>query len=256
MYSDAKLLVVDDNNINLYVINQLLQEFGVEADCVPNGKACIKKVSKKQYDIIFMDHMMPEMDGIETFAKLKENSEFATPVIVLTANAGDEYADLYRKEGFAEYLVKPVEKDVLGKILAKYLGASEGKMEENVAGPVDSNKRDKLIECGFAEIDALIETGMPIEEFETLLSIFKEESLDKLADADEYAKTNNMREYAVIVHGLKNDAGMISDMELKEHALSHEIESKAGNLAYVQEEWPKLKKHWNETIARIDKYFN
>ncbi len=270
-YQNAKVLVVDDNNINLYTINQLLLEYGINADCVPNGKACIKKVSKKEYDLIFMDHMMPEMDGIETFNHLKENPEFKTPVFVLTANEGDEYKEIYAKAGFAEYIVKPVDSSVLDTVLDKYLSKNESErdnllvndvIEENTVFSSNSNimnddpRRDKLYNAGFTNVDELIAAEMSLDEFDMILSIFAEESLEKMADAEEYYSTENMREYAVIVHGLKNDAGMVSDMDLREHALKHEIESKAGNIEFVREEWPVLTAHWQETLDRINSYFS
>jgi len=259
-YKNARVLVVDDNNVNLYVLSQVLEKYGIEADCVPSGKACVKKCSKKEYDLIFMDHMMPEMDGIEAFSIIKENPGFNTPVIALTGNTEEGAGKIYADNGFAMYMQKPVNDSNIEKALEQFLDnkADECKnVPENkpLVESVNNPKRDKMVKYGFTVIDELIESGMSIEAFEEILSIFMEESKEKLPVCDEHYNTLNMREYAVIVHGLKNDAAMISDMDLSAHAKEHEIESKGLNEDFVKEKWPELKEHWQETINRIENYF-
>lgn len=258
-YKTAKVLLVDDNSINLYIIGKILEECNIAADYAYNGKSCIKKVENKKYDLIFMDHMMPDMDGIETFKILHENPDFNTPVVVLTANDGDEYEKIYKEIGFAAYLYKPVNNEIIYSILEKFLSCKLDKenltKDEAFSGNDLTFRKEKLKESGFIIIDELLANGMSITDFEILLSIFCEDSSEKLLKADEYVNDNNLREYAVIVHGLKNDAGMISELELQEEALSHEIESKAGNESFVKRNWPKLKANWQKLIDRINKYF-
>ena len=104
----ANILVVDDNGMNLKVMRGLLKKFNPQVDFAPSGQKCIEKVMNKKYDLIFLDHMMPEMDGIETLHKLKEIEGFDTPVIALTANAIQGVEQLYLSEGFDKYLSKPV----------------------------------------------------------------------------------------------------------------------------------------------------
>lgn len=258
--ADVKVLVVDDNQINLYVADGVLEGLGIKADCVPNGEACIRKVSKKPYDIIFMDHMMPDMDGIETFRKLRQDPEFKIPVVAMTANIGAEYEALYKNEGFASYLAKPIDGKKIASIINAHVLEGTGVVteshEKEAEEQVCDARRDKLVDCGFAIIDDLIKDGMAIEEFETLLDIFREESETKKPSCDEYARNKDIANYAIIVHGLKNDAAMISDMDLSAHSKEHEIQSKAGNQEFVDAKWPELEKHWEETLERIDKYFN
>lgn len=239
-YRGIRALVVDDNSMNLYVANSILEGMDIVADCVPSGKACIKKVSKYQYDVIFLDHMMPECDGIETFKLLKQIPDFDIPVVVMTANVGEDYEKLYEKEGFCAYLPKPIDKERIENILNDVL-----------------RKRgwDRLENLAFDGIKDLANSGMPIKEYEILLDIFRDESREKISLAANCVNDGNIKDYAIIVHGLKNDAAMINDMDLSVHAKEHEVESKAGNISFVNEHWSELLSHWEETLERIDRYF-
>jgi len=119
----AQILAVDDNEMNLKVTSKLLEPALMQIDTAKSGAEALILADEKRYDIILMDHMMPEMDGIETFKRIKENSEFnkATPVIVLTANAILGAREQYLKAGFSDYLSKPVIPKELEDMIKKYL---------------------------------------------------------------------------------------------------------------------------------------
>lgn len=107
----AHVLIVDDNETNLMVAEKLLRETKVNIDTVTSGKSCLKKTLQNRYDVIFMDHLMPTMDGIECLHEIRKQTgglNQNTPVVALTANAGGENQALYRREGFDGYLLKPV----------------------------------------------------------------------------------------------------------------------------------------------------
>ncbi len=121
---NARVLVVDDNKMNLKVIKELLKRTEIRLDFATGGNQCLVMTSKVKYDLILMDHMMPEPDGVQTLHMLREaekNLNRETKVIVLTANAIEGVAKEYLKEGFADYLSKPVEPVKLESVLAKYL---------------------------------------------------------------------------------------------------------------------------------------
>ena len=121
---DARVLVVDDNRMNLRVIEALLKRTKIQMDFVMSGLECLEKTRSKKYDLILMDHMMPEPDGIQTLHMLREeqgNSNQNTNVIVLTANAFEGVEEEYRKEGFAGYLSKPIVPEKIEEMLEKYL---------------------------------------------------------------------------------------------------------------------------------------
>ena len=113
-----RALIVDDNIINLKVTQKVLEKEGLEVHTAISGYACLDMVGKNKYDIIFMDIMMPKMDGVETFHKLKEMEGFKTPVVTLTADDNIGSKEKYLKEGFTDYLSKPINIENLKKIIA------------------------------------------------------------------------------------------------------------------------------------------
>ncbi len=123
----ARVLVVDDMQMNLLVIQGLLKETLVQVETALSGEAALTLTKQKQYDVILMDHMMPFMDGIEAFHRIREEEgpNRNTPVIMLTANAVNGMEAEYLDEGFSDYIAKPVKPDILEKILRKYIPESK-----------------------------------------------------------------------------------------------------------------------------------
>ena len=120
--SGKKVLIVDDNKINLKVASRLLQGYKVITEEVDSGFSCIDKIKAKEvYDLILMDDMMPKMSGVETLQKLKEIDGFNIPVVALTANAITGMKEKYLADGFTDYLAKPIDKNELNNIISKYL---------------------------------------------------------------------------------------------------------------------------------------
>ena len=122
-YNGKRILVVDDNKVNLKVAERLLRNYNLDITLVSSGQDCIDKINNgEKYDLILMDDMMPNMSGVETFHKLKTISSFNAPVIALTANAISGMREKYLSEGFDDYLPKPIQKSELNAILVKFLG--------------------------------------------------------------------------------------------------------------------------------------
>ncbi len=120
--NNKKVLLVDDNKINLKVAERLLESYGIKTDSVESGFACLDKIKKgEEYDLIMLDDMMPKMSGVETLKKLKGIKGFNMKVIALTANALTGMREKYLSDGFDDYLAKPINKDELNKVINKYL---------------------------------------------------------------------------------------------------------------------------------------
>ncbi|MCI6265249.1 MAG: ATP-binding protein, partial [Erysipelotrichaceae bacterium] len=120
-YSDKKILVVDDNMLNIKVATRLLKNYKIVPDTVLSGEECIEKLKEKKYDLILMDDMMPKLSGGETLKKLKEDIHFDIPVVVLTANAISGMREKYLSAGFTDYLAKPIDKLELDRVLKENL---------------------------------------------------------------------------------------------------------------------------------------
>lgn len=122
--SDDKILVVDDNRMNLKVIQLYLRGVPIQLDTAMGGTECLLMTKEKKYDLIFMDHRMPGLNGVETLHMLRsdtENINCKTKVIALTANADVGMKDQYLQEGFDDYLSKPVEADKLKEMITNHL---------------------------------------------------------------------------------------------------------------------------------------
>lgn len=125
---DAKILIVDDNEMNLEVERKLLDGTEIVVDTARSGQEALEKTSVGSYDIIFMDHLMPEMDGIECMQRIRKQSaglNNRVPIIVLTANAGSENKELYARSGFEDYLVKPVSGRQLEEMVLAHIAESK-----------------------------------------------------------------------------------------------------------------------------------
>ncbi|MBS7008409.1 hybrid sensor histidine kinase/response regulator [Anaerostipes sp.] len=122
-FPEAKILIVDDNQINLGVAEALMDPYQMQIDCASSGKEAVQAVKRFGYDLIFLDHMMPEMDGIETLKAIRAlpDPKNNIPVIALTANVTKEAQELFKKEGFDGFMPKPVDIRLLDEILMKYL---------------------------------------------------------------------------------------------------------------------------------------
>ena len=121
-FTGKKVLLVDDNNLNLKVAARLLKEYNLEPELIDSGFACLEKIQEgSKYDLILLDDMMPKMSGVETFKKLKEINGFNMPVVILTANAISGMKEKYLEEGFNDYLAKPIDKAELKRVLNHYL---------------------------------------------------------------------------------------------------------------------------------------
>ena len=120
--SDKKVLIVDDNKINLKVASRLLSDYACSVETFDNGFDCVEKIKAGgSYDLILMDDMMPKMSGVETLHKLKELPDYSIPTIALTANAISGMREKYISEGFNDYLSKPIDKSELNRVLVKFL---------------------------------------------------------------------------------------------------------------------------------------
>ena len=122
------ILAVDDNRTNLRIVRLFLKRVEIVPALCTNGKEALEMCKREKYDLILLDHMMPEPDGIETLHLIKEDPDSKnkdTPVIVFTANAVSDSRELYMKEGFADYLTKPVDANILENTVKKYLPDSK-----------------------------------------------------------------------------------------------------------------------------------
>lgn len=144
-FINVKALIVDDNEINLMVGGEMLRSYGISVDEADGGQIAIDMCSKEKYDIIFMDHMMPEIDGIEAAHQIRRTSKlnYETPIIALTANVVAGVHSQYLECGMNDFVSKPIEVEHLHQVLLKWLAPDKAKTQEKVSQVSTERKQDK-----------------------------------------------------------------------------------------------------------------
>jgi PAS domain S-box-containing protein len=253
---DAKVLVVDDNSINLNVAAGLLGLSQITADMAASGNEAIEKVNKNKYDLIFMDHMMPGMDGIET-TKIIRTLGIKTPIIALTANAIAGAKDEYLAAGMNDLLTKPIKKSLLNKLLEDWLPAEKVTIQKEApedtdkysqagAGDIPEKRKDfwnKLENIeGLSIMTGLERVAGQRDVFEKSLNLMQKE-IDKCSrNLSEFLAADDMRNFCIEVHGIKGSLANIGAMKLSADAYELEKTSDLGDSALCAHNLPRFLK--------------
>ena len=239
---DAVVLMVDDTPMNLTVFRNLLKQTKVQIDTAERGAEGLELMRSKKYDIIFLDHMMPEKDGIETLHELKTdaaNPNLHTPAICLTANAISGARERYLAEGFDDYLTKPIDADALEEMMMKYL-PKEKVIKQTGGKDTPEEPSVELPEwlCKIEEID----TGSGLKHCggkEGYLETLKIYGSDAAANADKienFWRTRDLANTTIKVHALKSTSRAIGAESLGALAEKLELAGKAGDTAALDAE--------------------
>ncbi len=252
---DAHILVVDDNEMNLFVVEKLLKTTEIVVSCCDSGERCLELIRQRHYDVILLDHMMPGMDGIETLKRMKEMKHHLckdTPVIALTANAIVGVREMYLADGFDDYLSKPIDSNELETMLRKHL--PEEKVVVDILEPQVSveeffdttpadeaeDMRPDLAEEKTEDTEVYIdrETAMMYcagseEMFHEFLGMFcklRDSKLEKILKCYQEEDWNG---YGIELHALKSTSLSIGGKRLSELSLELEKAGKAGDAEFI-----------------------
>ncbi|SDB45481.1 hybrid sensor histidine kinase/response regulator [Butyrivibrio sp. INlla16] len=258
---DARILVVDDNEMNLQVLKGLLKATKLMVDTALSGKECLKKLAKEHYELVLLDHMMPEMDGIETLKRIREEG-YELPVFALTANAAHSGEHYYVKKGFNGYLEKPVNVKKLEETLKSNIpeellqepdptdftsdensGKNENPMEGMEwlfsVGGIDVAEGIKNCGNSKAFLDALNTFYFTVEQ--------KADEIEKAYEGGDYDF------YTIKVHALKSSARIIGASKLSELSAKMEEAGKIGNIEEIKENTSSLLEMYREYKNSLSK---
>lgn len=266
---DADILVVDDNAVNRKVFRNLLKDTQMRIDEADCGEECLTKVVNKKYDLIFLDHMMPGMDGIETlhaFPQQEGNVNLETPVIALTANAVNGAKEMFLQNGFDDFFAKPIVYQKLEKLLWKYLPQNKiiesdvTQSEEQIHKETEEASQIQQRLETVSELDleyaylhnkeprdllAVIEDFVPIADTDAAtLDIFKKNISDR----------DNLRQYRIKVHAMKTSAAMIGALTVSSIAKLLEHAARDENTDIIETIHPIFMEQWkslNEQLKTI-----
>ena len=232
---DARVLVVDDTSVNLTVFVNLLKHTALRIDTAESGDEGISFFKENHYDVIFLDHMMPDKDGIETLKEMKETADTPnkeTPVICLTANAISGMREMYTNEGFDDYLTKPIDAERLETMLLQYLPKEKVTVTSN-NGDNDDNEETEdntlpafLYDIKELDPDAGLSYCGDAEDYIMALTLYLGSAEEKAEEIEKYWAAGDIKNTTVKVHGLKSSSRAIGALELGEFA---ERLEKAGN---------------------------
>ena len=256
---DYRVLVVDDNKINLKVACGALEPYKFKVDEAKSGHQAIDLVKKNVYDLILMDHMMPEMDGIEATDHIRhdcgENGK--KPIIIaLSANAYNNARDMFLNNGFQDFISKPIDKNELHQMLCKWIPQER---RQSVEGTVEAER--KISRAGMAEIymagvDVNAAMGAHtggMDGYLELLELYymdgeeKKELLERLVQAEDF------KNYEIEVHGLKSASANIGAFEFSELAKSHEFAAKEENYQFIRDGLAKLQSEYQFLLREIER---
>ena len=234
---DTKILVVDDNAINLNVISGLLRLCDLAPVTASSGSEAIEMIRRDRYDVVFMDHMMPEMCGVEATRIIRDMGT-KVPIIALTANAVINAKEMLLAAGMDDYLSKPIIRDELNKMLLKWIPSSQlisGHILKSVDGNFESEEQNEFWNK-IKNIEGLsIEIGMErvsgqMNLYENTLKLMANGTEKCLNNLNDFLAANNMHDFAIEAHSIKTSLANIGIMELS--ARAHELEISAGRQDY------------------------
>lgn len=268
---DAKLLIVDDVEMNLKVAEGLLKETQIQIDTALSGKQCLEYIRNKRYDLIFLDHMMPEMDGIQTLQNIKSLTDHENrdvPVIMLTANAVVGAKEEYLAAGFTDYLSKPIHEVRFKQMILKYLPqdlickSEESETIVDVASQVQGEQGTETKSERLRQLEEQagldIQTGLTycMNEEGFYVDIVKEYlNSDKVSKLEEFFSAQDWSNYRTVVHALKSTSLTIGAVHLSEAAKALEMAAKEDRGGYILEHHNEVLEEYKTLMEKLTEIF-
>ena len=262
-FSNVKVLVVDDESLNVMVTKNLLRRYGINADIASSGEEAVDMCRNEDYDLIFMDYMMPRMDGIEAAGRiraLKESGDGNVPAMVaFTADAVSTAKERFINEGFLGFLNKPVENAELEKILLSLLPESSVRYYDTVR--IEDDPVPESI-SGDRDFDILRKSGIDCDKgmgsclndkdmYVAVLQEFLKDSGNKQKEMDRFFAEENLSDFTIRIHSVKSSSLMIGAEEVSRRAKDLEQAAKNGDMDFVKENYPLFVPEYKKTISAI-----
>ena len=256
--SGQRVLVVDDNKINLKVAEKLLAEYKLDIELIDSGRECINKIlSGEKYDLILLDIMMPKMKGPEVLQNLKNIIGFNTPVVALTADIISGMEEKYISQGFDDCMPKPIVEENLYYMLKRFLQEKGAPAHE--VGVIESPKVEhipdqKVLEENEINVETSLETHGDMNNYNTAAESFYNIIEEKLAQLYEYKNNSDLDNYCILCRAIKDEADSLGFINFSKLAAEHEQASKDKNIEYIDSNYAKLKMESIKTLDVLKKY--
>ncbi|MCR4755519.1 MAG: response regulator [Lachnospiraceae bacterium] len=254
---DARILVVDDTEMNLTVITSLLKKTKIAIDTAMSGKDAVALAAANKYDAVFIDHMMPDMDGIDTLKAIRgDGLSKSAPAVALTANAVSGARRMYLDAGFTDYLSKPVDGTRLEKMLYELIPddkiLSVNDTQDSVSDTEsDTGLYDWLVNIDEIDVKAGLSNCGSTEGYLSVLSVFHQTAESKASEIEELFKTGDYAGYTIKVHALKSSARIIGAGELSGLATALEAAGKENNKDFINANTGRLISMYRELDTKL-----
>jgi len=244
---DAKVLVVDDNEFNIRVAEGLLGLFKIEAHKASSGKEAIDLVQNNNYDLVFMDHMMPEMDGVEATAIIRKlGGKYKNlPIIALTANAVQGAKEMFLSSGFDGFISKPIDIQEMYKILKEWLPLEkieirkEKEIEERNEEKKESEFLSELYQIDEIDVEIGLSRVSGMENmYRETLELFNKKLVPDCLSMYDKLNYGDINGFAISIHAMKSALSTIGAMSLSETALRLETAAKANDFEFCVQRFP------------------
>ena len=253
---EADILVVDDNAINLSIVEGLLKPLQVRITTASSGKEAIEKIDAQHFDIIFMDHMMPEMDGVETTHIIRRfHAEYNdVPIIALTANAVDGTKEMFLKEGMNDFVAKPIELRTLTSKIKQWLPVEKIQKAEGISEAMQEPQDDIIV--GDLDTKNAIRLLGTADLFWSVLETYYKSIEEKANFIKELEDTGDWARYTIEVHLLKSLSSQVGAMQLSGMAAELEKAGNARDTAYIHENTDRMLEIYRGYLPVLEPYFH
>ena len=251
-FPSARILVVDDIATNLKVVEGLLAPYRAQVDTCMNGLQAVEMIKQNNYDVVFMDHMMPEMDGIETTAiiRILEDGRFRTvPIIALTANAVVGMREMFIENGFNDFLSKPIDVSKLDEMLDRWI--PNEKKEKGIES--DDQRTISYIPVipGVDTARGIAMTGGTAAVYLKVLSLFCKDVEERMPLLQKTPSQDTLSLFITNVHALKSASTSIGVQEVSNLAAKLEAAGNAADMSFISEHLPAFAKRLSELVKNI-----
>ncbi|MCL2801659.1 MAG: ATP-binding protein [Treponema sp.] len=251
-FPDARILVVDDIPTNLKVTEGLLAPYRTIVDTCLSGPEAIELIKRQKYDLVFMDHMMPEMDGIEATAIIRDweeqNGVNRLPITALTANAVSGVREMFIEKGFDDFLAKPIDVSALDEILNKWI--SKEKREQSAENQIDGNYHFPDIN-GIDVQKGILMTGGTEQGYASVLSTFCKDAEERMLQLRNTLYEVSLIMFITHIHALKSASAAIGALELSDQAEKLESAGKEGNREFISEKLDEFINNLSDLVEEI-----
>lgn len=256
---DAHVLIVDDNAVNLTVAEGLLEPLKMQIDTVTSGQAAIGKIANFHYDIVFMDHMMPELDGVETTHIIRRfHSEYNdVPIIALTANAVEGTKEMFCREGMNDFIGKPIEIRILVDKVRQWLPVEKiqkAKMLYNAADADKKPRRQEPIVVGDLDVETAMKFFVNEDLFWKTLKVYYRSIEKKVQAIKTMVEQKDWTGYTIEVHALKSSSKQIGAISLSDKAAAMEKAGNARDSAAIREGTEEMLKQYLEYLSVLEPF--